>query len=110
MQQFLENVMAYKQENVILPVPFSTAHSLTAFCDWGITADLIEVDAGHDFHSAWMDINAAYPLLTPKGVMFGHDYHNKADKYGVKRAVDLFAKTKGLRVEPDGQHWILRNP
>ncbi|KAG6556255.1 hypothetical protein Mapa_002196 [Marchantia paleacea] len=106
--QFMKNVQFMNLTDIILPVPFSTTGAIAYFCEWGIRPDLIEVDAAHDFHSAWLDINSAYAMLSPGGVMFGHDYYNRANEEGVHRAVDLFAQLKGLRVEPDGKHWILR--
>lgn len=107
--QFMSNVAAAGPDAAarVLPLPFSTASTLTALCEWGIYADLIEVDAGHDFHSAWADINLAWAVLRPGGVMFGHDYFTSADDRGVRRAVTLFARVKGLTVRPHGQHWIL---
>lgn len=106
--QFMQNVASMNLTGTVVPVPYSTAVVLRALCEWGIYADLVEVDAAHDFHSAWADINAAYAILRPGGVMFGHDYHTMMDNRGVRRAVNLFAKLKKLRVEPDGQHWVLR--
>ncbi|CAL9040334.1 unnamed protein product [Musa banksii] len=91
----------------VVPVPFSTASALAALCEWGVYGDLIEVDAGHDFHSAWADINMAWAVLRPGGVLFGHDYHTAADDHGVRRAVTLFAGVKGVQVRPHGQHWVL---
>jgi predicted O-methyltransferase YrrM len=105
--QFMANVVAAGAADRVLPLPFSTASALLALCQWGVYADLIEVDAGHDFHSAWADINLAWAVLRPGGVMFGHDYFTGADDRGVRRAVTLFAKVKGLSVRPHGQHWIL---
>uniref|UniRef100_A0ACD5XU19 Uncharacterized protein n=1 Tax=Avena sativa TaxID=4498 RepID=A0ACD5XU19_AVESA len=105
--QFMANVVAAGAADRVLPLPFSTASTLAALCRWGVYADLIEVDAGHDFHSAWADINLAWAVLRPGGVMFGHDYFTAADDRGVRRAVTLFARVKGLTVRPHGQHWIL---
>ena len=68
---------------------------------------LLIVIYGHDFHSAWADINLAWAVLRPGGVMFGHDYFTSADDRGVRRAVTLFAKVKGLTIRPHGQHWVL---
>ncbi|XP_057528184.1 uncharacterized protein LOC130806938 [Amaranthus tricolor] len=105
--QFLQNVVSLNSTESILPIPFSTGTTLDILCKWGIMGDLIEVDAGHDFHSAWVDINLAHKLLKPGGVMFGHDYFNGYDRQGVRRAVDLFAKVHGFNVSVDGEHWVI---
>ncbi|KAE8693669.1 Basic helix-loop-helix DNA-binding family protein [Hibiscus syriacus] len=107
LQQFLQNVVYFNATGSLLPVPFSTGSGLEKLCEWGIRADLIEIDAGHDFISAWGDINRAYRLLRPGGVIFGHDYFTAADNRGVRRAVNLFAKMNNLRIKTDGQHWVI---
>ncbi|KAL4586254.1 hypothetical protein LXL04_010889 [Taraxacum kok-saghyz] len=107
MYQFMQNVIEVNATESITFLPFSTGSTLERLCEWGVFADLIEVDAGHDFHSAWSDINRAYKLLRPGGVIFGHDYFTVADNRGVRRAVNMFARVNGLRVKPDGQHWVL---
>ncbi|KAJ7547032.1 hypothetical protein O6H91_08G065600 [Diphasiastrum complanatum] len=109
--QFLQNVIGTNLTNSIIPVPFSTTSAIEKLCELGIQADLIEVDAAHDFHSAWADINWAWSLLKPGvGIMFGHDYYLHVDNRGVGRAVHLFARLNGLHVQPHGAHWILRRP
>ncbi|KAD7478472.1 hypothetical protein R6Q59_007913 [Mikania micrantha] len=105
--QFMQNVVHVNATERVIFLPFSTGSTLETLCEWGIFADLIEVDAGHDFHSAWSDINRAYKLLRPGGVIFGHDYFTAADNRGVRRAVNMFARVNGLRVKADGQHWVL---
>ncbi|XP_076945171.1 uncharacterized protein LOC143616128 [Bidens hawaiensis] len=105
--QFMQNVVHVNATESIIFLPYSTGVTLEKLCEWGVLADMIEVDAGHDFHSAWSDINRAYKLLRPGGVLFGHDYFTGADNRGVRRAVNMFARVKGLRVKADGQHWVL---
>ncbi|KAI3731809.1 hypothetical protein L1987_62999 [Smallanthus sonchifolius] len=105
--QFMQNVVQANATKTVIFLPFSTGSALEKLCERGVFADLIEVDAGHDFHSAWSDINRAYKLLRPGGVIFGHDYYTGADNRGVKRAVNMFARVNGLRVKVDGQHWVL---
>lgn len=105
--QFMQNVIHVNATDSVLPVPFSTASTLEKLCELGVLGDLIEVDAGHDFNSAWGDINRAYRILRPGGVMFGHDYFTSADNKGVRRAVNLFARMNKLRVQLDGQHWVI---
>ncbi|KAJ6840562.1 uncharacterized protein M6B38_310230 [Iris pallida] len=107
LHQFMLHVADAGETARVIPMPFSTGSSLAALCEWGVYGDLIEVDAGHDFHSAWADINMAYAVLRPGGVLFGHDYFTVADDRGVRRAVNLFAKVNGLKVRPHGQHWVL---
>ncbi|KAL5572184.1 hypothetical protein UlMin_021781 [Ulmus minor] len=107
MQQFMQNVVSAGGSDSIIPVPFSTGGALDKLCEWGVFGDLIEVDAGHDFNSAWLDINRAYRILRSGGVLFGHDYFNGADNRGVRRAVHLFAQLHDLKVIADGQHWIM---
>lgn len=105
--QFMQNVVYHNATDSVLPVPFTTGAVLAKLCEWGIFGDLIEVDAGHDFNSAWSDINWAYRVLRPGGVLFGHDYFSAANDRGVRRAVTLFARIHGLKIKIDGQHWVI---
>ncbi|CAK9143641.1 unnamed protein product [Ilex paraguariensis] len=106
--QFMQNVVNLNATESVVFMPFSSGSTLEKLCEWGVFGDLIEVDAGHDFHSAWSDINRAYKILRrPGGVIFGHDYFTSADNKGVRRAVNMFARVHGLRVQLDGQHWVL---
>lgn len=105
--QFMQNVVHFNATETLLPIPYSSASTLEKLCEWGLFGDLIEIDAGHDFNSAWSDINRAYKLLSRGGVLFGHDYFTAADNRGVRRAVNLFARVNGLRVQLDGQHWVM---
>lgn len=105
--QFLQNVAIFNHTGSVLPVPFSSGSGLAKLCEWGVVADLVEIDAGHDFLSAWSDINRGYRILRPGGVIFGHDYFTAADNKGVRRAVDLFARIHHFKINIDGQHWVI---
>ncbi|EFJ17562.1 hypothetical protein SELMODRAFT_114548, partial [Selaginella moellendorffii] len=69
-------------------------------CKLGIPADLIEVDARHDFHLAWMNINLTWSPMWPDGrsIIFRHNYFNV-------QGVDLCAHLKGLW----GARWAALN-
>uniref|UniRef100_A0A7I4CFI7 Uncharacterized protein n=1 Tax=Physcomitrium patens TaxID=3218 RepID=A0A7I4CFI7_PHYPA len=88
----------------------SAIHLGTIAKELGLQTDIFCFDDFRGWPGFRRDINIAYRLLRPGGVMFGHDYFTAADKRGVRRAVDLFARLNNLRVEPDGQHWIYRRP
>ncbi|XP_057445920.1 uncharacterized protein LOC130738037 isoform X3 [Lotus japonicus] len=95
--QFLQNAVTRNLTESVLPVPFSSGSGLIWLCELGVFADLVEIDAGHDFLSAWSDINRGYRILRPGGVIFGHDYFTAADNRGVRRALDLFARIHSLK-------------
>ncbi|KAL3845030.1 hypothetical protein ACJIZ3_002433 [Penstemon smallii] len=103
--QFMQNVVNANATESIVFLPYSTSTALVnGLCEWGVYGDLVEIDAAHDFHSAWIDINNAYKVLKkPGGVMFGHDYA----WVGVRKAVHSFARLNGFRVKLDGEHWVL---
>ncbi|KAK4848444.1 hypothetical protein QYF36_013076 [Acer negundo] len=91
----------------LVPRHFTCESGLMKLCEWGVVGNLIEINAGHDFNSAWADINRAWRILRPGEVIFGHDYFAMADNRGVRRAVNLFAKINGLQVQTDDQHWVI---
>ncbi|XP_073062452.1 uncharacterized protein [Primulina eburnea] len=101
--QFMQNVVRENASDSIMFLSFSTNTALGGLCDWGVYGDLVEVDAAHDFHSAWVDINNAYKVLKPGGIIFGHDIV----WVGVRKAVNIFARLHGLKVAIDGEHWVL---
>ncbi len=69
----------------------------------GWFAQMIHIDAGHDYINAYRDCVVYWDLLTPGGVMFGHDW-----KMGnVQQAVRDFAFEKHLSIRVDGEHWEL---
>ncbi|GAV84398.1 Methyltransf_24 domain-containing protein, partial [Cephalotus follicularis] len=107
MYQFMQNVIHLNMTRWVLPLPFSSVSALQKLCEVGVWGDLIEIDGGHDFNTAWSDINRAYRILRPGGVIFGHDYFTSADSRGVRRAVNLFAQLNGLNIQIDGQHWVI---
>ncbi|KAE8700970.1 GRF1-INTERACTING FACTOR 2 family protein [Hibiscus syriacus] len=81
LQQFMQNVVYFNATGSVLPVPFSTGSGLEKLCEWGIAADLLEINAGHDFISVWGD-KPGVSDLRPGGVIFGHDYFTAADNRG----------------------------
>ena len=99
---FMQNVVSENASESILRVPSSTTSSLAKLCEWGIMGDLIEVDISRDSHSAWSDINRAYKLLRPGGVMFGHNN-------GVGPAVELFAQVNKYQFKADAEHWMINS-
>ena len=66
------------------------------------TLDFVYIDARHDYGSVREDLALWYPRLRPGGLLAGHDYVEGTfaeGTFGVKRAVDEFAREQGRRVD-----------
>lgn len=75
------------------------------------TLDFVYIDARHDYESVKEDLNAWLPKLRPGGILAGHDYLEgilEEGVFGVRTAVDEFARAEGLRVHCSYQDtpWI----
>jgi hypothetical protein len=81
---FMENVRNAGVEDIIIPVPQTSHIASLWFKKNGITAELIYIDASHEYQDVKDDVNEYMDICTK--VMFGDDYNNK--DYDVKKAVD----------------------
>ena len=81
-------------------------------------ADLVYIDAAHDYLSVYADIEAWWPVVKQGGILAGHDYEQKQDDgfWGpieVRPAVDAWAKKHGLKVNKTDEHdcpswWVVK--
>ena len=63
-----------------------SADGAAELCRRGVEADLVWIDAAHDYEHVRRDVEAYKPLLRPDGLLCGHD---ACDQFpGVIRAVD----------------------
>jgi hypothetical protein len=60
--------------------------------------DFVFIDGNHSYEFVREDIASWFPIIKGNGLFSGHDYGNE-EFPGVKRAVDEFARSKGLRVK-----------
>jgi len=83
--QFLSNVVHTETDEYItpLPLPSNIAHKVLSY--HGIKADLMYIDASHEYEDVLSDIHNYKKLLNKNGVMFGDDYTDTWP--GVKKAV-----------------------
>lgn len=101
--QFLSNMIHRGIVDMIEPVPAISREG----CRFVPDAELIYLDAGHDYRSVKEDLWSYWPKLKDGGIIFGDDYFlvggsapRKGDGYlpEVRRAVDEFAEMNRLQV------------
>jgi hypothetical protein len=71
---FLGNVMRAGMQDVITPVPLPSNHAAEILKHYKVTADLVYIDAAHDYQSVLADLRNYWDLLGPSGALIGDDY------------------------------------
>jgi len=71
---FLSNIVRQGAQDFITPLPLPSVLAAETLRHFGAQADLIYIDAAHDYESVLADLKAFWPLLKPTGVLFGDDY------------------------------------
>lgn len=100
-QQFLSNVIRKEMTNKVVPVRMDSLSAAKKFRRLKIKADMIYIDAGHDYDSVLKDITAWYPILKSDGIFCGDDWNLD----GVPYAVKDYAAAHGLKVCFSGEFW-----
>jgi hypothetical protein len=108
---FLSNMYHMKLTDYV--VPFPAPSSLAATFMKGnpsFRADLIHIDAAHEYEDIRHDIAIWWPLVRPGGMLVGDDYSRWWP--GVVRAADEFAKEQNLHlyINPQGNKWWVIKP
>ena len=85
---FLANVHDAGQQGRIVPLPMDGNSSAYALTRLKVTAEVIHIDASHEYESCLADLRNFWPLLAPKGILIADDYGTWP---GVTRAVCQFA-------------------
>ena len=102
--QFLANVCHQGFQDRIIPFPQTASIAALWFRYYGVTADVIYLDASHEEEDVYQDLCNYWELVSERGILFGDDYAWD----GVRLAVDRFAKEDGSRVAFIADKWVLR--
>lgn len=105
-QQFLSNMIHNNLTDMVLPVTLPSNTAYEVFKYYNITADLIYIDASHEYKDVLTDITNYTNLLNPGGVIFGDDFQ-PASWPGVVQAV---TETYGDKFEViENNFWVYEN-
>lgn len=86
---FLNNIMVKQCHDVIVPLPLPSESAIKVLERKKIMADLIYIDAAHEFEPVYRDIKYYWERLNPDGILFGDDYIGWD---GVTQAANQFAQ------------------
>lgn len=107
-KNFWTNVKNAGYEDIIEPITLPSIDAAEYLKKKGVHADVIYIDAAHDFRGVKADMDAYWPLLKPGGVFIGDDFHH--DWYGVVGAVTQFCFEVGIPADIVAKSWIIKKP
>jgi hypothetical protein len=94
MYQFIANMQHLGLTEYVYPFPISSIQGGHFMEENHVEADVIYIDAGHEYEAVRIDIEIFWRLLKCNGTMIFDDYRWP----GVRRAIDEFAEKQGLKV------------
>ncbi len=106
---FEENLHEYLEAGRISICQMDSETAAELFAKVNIKFDMIFVDGEHFYEYAYNDIRNYLPLLSPGGILCGHDYTPNAPEFGgvIKAVHELVPE--GFRVNiPTGRIWEYR--
>lgn len=96
--QFLSNVVHQGMQDIILPFPNTSFIAAKYFKESKITADLIYIDASHEYEDVFQDCKEYWGIVSSGGKLFGDDWAWAS----VRTAVEKFAGDNNLHVHRTG--------
>ena len=102
--EFLSNIVEFGFQDVIVPIPNTSYIGSIIFKYYKIKADLIYIDASHEYEDVKSDIKSYLKLLNPNGVIFGDDMTwpsvRKAVNEVLPNEYDLYDNNFWIYVKP----------
>lgn len=95
-KQFIKNVLSKGLGDVIIPLPLDSVNASVLLKKLGLEADIIHIDAGHDFRSVMVDLEVWWPVLRKGGQLIGDDYYEVEHWPEVKQAFGAFFSPMGI--------------
>jgi Methyltransferase domain/Glycosyl transferase family 2 len=106
--QFLSNIKHCRCEDYVVPLAQTTENAAVILKHHNVEADLIHLDAAHEYGAVLRDALSYWDLLKPGGIFIGDDYHDSWP--GVVRAANELADRLAVKLEIHKPKWIVRKP
>lgn len=79
-EKFLSNVILSDATDYITPMPIDSVNGALVLERRNIKADIIYIDAGHEYDSVFADFTNFKKLVRPGGIIIGDDWHHQPIK------------------------------
>lgn len=103
--KFMANVLRWNAEDVIVPYPATSENAAVVFGQARLKADVVYIDAAHEYEPALRDFKAYWDLLNDGGYLIGDDYIGWP---GVTKAADEFAETTNSQLVGGRGKFVIR--
>jgi Methyltransferase domain len=107
-QTFLSNVWHAGLSEYVIPVAQTSFNAAKILARSGIRANVIHVDAAHEYEEVIRDITDYWAILAPGGVLICDDYHESWP--GVVKAAGEFSCKTGMPLAVDGPKCFIKKP
>lgn len=74
-RKFMANVIDAGLQEYVVPLPADSVNASQICRHYNLQADVIHIDAGHDYVSVMTDLRAWWPVLKEGGLYIGDDYN-----------------------------------
>jgi predicted O-methyltransferase YrrM len=74
-------------DNIVYPLRLPSHAAAHILHCYQIQADVVFIDADHDYNAVVRDIQLYYPLVRKDGIFMGHDYDWKGKLFTKKSAI-----------------------
>jgi predicted O-methyltransferase YrrM len=105
-EQFVSNVRHKGLEDRIIPFRISSVQAAHYLKSKAVYADIVYIDAGHEYEAVKLDISVFWTLLKPGGFMLLDDYAWE----GVKKAADEHSRNCNVPLQVSGALAMLQKP
>ena len=91
---FMTNVVEAGVQEYVHPLPLDSSNAFFVLNRKGIQADVVHIDAGHDYEAVQNDLRMWWQVLKPGGILIADDYDSEGVVWPpVRDAVDDFLRT-----------------
>ncbi len=105
-ETFLSNVVLSGFQRKVLPLAQTSENAAHILRRHFIMADIVHIDAAHEYASALRDIEVWWELLRPGGLLIGDDFPWP----GVARAVVHFTDKMNIPFQVEHPKWLIGKP